>query len=313
MEKQIAFIFPGQGSQSVGMGFSLASRFPDFESLYNEYLKKADSVLGFSLSKIIQEGPAATLKNTEITQPALLTLSCAMADWLKKNDIIAQTALGHSLGEYSALVFAGTLTFEDAVQLVHSRGKFMTEAMPSSQGGMAALIGANREDAQKICEASREGDQVLEVSVVNCAGQVVISGHTDALRTAEQKAPDFGVRKVSILEVSGPFHCSLLSGAGEKLREELNKIDMKKPQLSVISNVTGQAQTEVAEIKENLVKQVSHTVLWADSVHNVGNEGTNEFIEVGSGKVLTGLMRKILPDAKCTALDAIQKLELLVA
>lgn len=313
MEKQIAFIFPGQGSQSVGMGFPLASRFSDFESLYKEYLERADEALGFSLSRIVEEGPEASLKNTEITQPALLTLSCAMAEWLKKNNVVASTALGHSLGEYSALVYAGTLNFDDAVKLVHSRGKLMNEAVPSSLGGMAALIGANREDAQKICEASREGDQVLEVSVVNCAGQVVISGHREALRTAEQKASDFGVRKVSMLEVSGPFHCSLLSGAGEKLRNELNKIEMKKPNIKVISNVTTLPQIEVSEIIENLVKQVSHTVLWSDSVHQLGDDGTDEFIEVGSGKVLTGLMRKILPDAKCTPLDTIQKLELLVA
>lgn len=313
MHKKTAFVFPGQGSQSAGMGFSLASRFEDFNQIYSKRLSEADQILGFKISKLMSKGPETELKKTEITQPALLTLSCAMADWLQQNQIEADMALGHSLGEYSALVYAGSLEFSDAVRLVHLRGKFMSEAVPNGVGGMAALLGASRAEAEEICKTFSNEQEVLEVSVVNSCGQVVVSGHSSAIQKVAEKSETLGLRKVVTLEVSGPFHCSLLKSAGDKLAAELSRIQMKDPKIPVISNVTAKPQGSINEIKMNLVAQVSKTVLWEESIREAHEEKVEDFVEIGSGKVLTGLIKKILPDARCTPLDSIQKLELLKA
>lgn len=295
------------------MGFALADRFPDFHEIYERKLKEAGSALGFELSKLMKEGPAEELKKTEFTQPALLTLSSAMGEWLDSEGIKGQLALGHSLGEYSALVYAGSLEFKTAVKLVHTRGQLMNEAVPEGIGGMAALVGAGMDDAKKLCKETSSDKALIEPSVHNSAGQIVISGHKEALDQAAEKASNFGVRKVVPLEVSGPFHCSLLKEAGEKLRRELQKANIKAPRIPVIFNATAAIAIEPDQIIENLVEQVSSTVLWADSIRQAGDEQVTEFVEIGSGKVLTGLIKKILPDAKCTPLDSIQKLELLAA
>lgn len=316
MKKNLAFVFPGQGSQSVGMGSALATRFDDFSEIYQETLASADKTLGFELSKIIQDGPAEKLKETEITQPALLAVSTAMSRWLQENDIIASTSLGHSLGEYSALVYSGSMDFEDALRVVHLRGKYMSEAVPSGTGGMAALVGASADDASKLCKAvtEKEPSLILEASAYNCSGQVVISGHMKAIDYAVEMAKDIGIRKAAKLEVSGPFHCSLLAPAGEKLGKALEEVEIRRPKHRVIANVSALPEFEPTEIRKNLIAQVSKPVLWSDSIRYVGeSEDGVEFAEVGSGKVLSGLIKKILPEAKCTALDSLQRIDVLAA
>jgi len=295
MSKKLAFIFPGQGSQTVGMGYDFAQEFPEFKPIFQKYLSIADQKLGFKLSQIIETGPAEELKKTEITQPALLTVSSAMAEFQRQKGVVAHLALGHSLGEYSALVYAGALDFSDAIHIVHKRGKFMSEAVPYGQGGMAALVGASVEDAQKLCEISAHADEVLQVSVFNCPGQIVVSGSISALERAEKNLPQVpGIRKLARLEVSGPFHCRLLEGAGTKLRDELQKVKMKSPKLPVIFNVTSKSEADPVKMIELLVNQVSKPVLWEASIREAIRLGTEDFQELGNGKVLSGLLRKIL-------------------
>jgi len=312
--RKLGFVFPGQGSQSVGMGYELAGRFEDFEKIYSQCLKEADETLGFKLSKLMKEGPADELKMTPITQPALLCLSTALGRWLSSNDIKADISLGHSLGEYSALVHSGSLSYVDALRIVHARGKFMSEALPAGAGGMAALVGASIDDARSICNAITTKDLILELAVINSPGQIVVSGHSKAIELAGEKAQNLGIRKIVKLEVSGPFHCSLLRSAGEKLGELLASIQIKQPAIPVVFNTTAKPEADPQKIIKNLIHQVSQTVLWADCVHYAGDEaGINDFIELGSGKVLTGLIRKILPDARCTPLEGLQKLALIAA
>ncbi|MGA0163760.1 MAG: ACP S-malonyltransferase [Bdellovibrionota bacterium] len=311
MTKKLAFIFPGQGSQSPGMGFELATRFEDFKLLYEKHLKLADEILDFSISTLMKEGPAEKLKHTEVTQPALLVCSVAMNRWLEAHDIRPSYCLGHSLGEYSALVAAGSLSFEDALRVVYQRGKFMNEAMPAGEGAMAALVGASDEEAVNLCKEASNDTYRVEASVFNCSGQVVISGHRQAIEEAEKKASHFGVRRFARLEVSGPFHSSLLKPAGDKLATTLEKIKIESPKVPVIANVSAQIQSQPEEIRSNLAEQVYKPVLWSESVRFVGREGIEDFVEVGSGKVLSGLIRKILPDARCTPTDGLQRLEIL--
>lgn len=316
MERKIAFVFPGQGSQSVGMGQEFAARFDDFAEIYSQYLKKSDEILGFEISELMKNGPESQLKQTEITQPALLICSCAMADWLAKHGVKAQMALGHSLGEYSALVAADSLHFDEALPLVHLRGRLMAEAIPHGEGGMLALMGASRDEAQEICDdvlKAGESHWVLAPSVFNTSGQVVVSGHQAAILEAQKAALNHGIRRAIELEVSGPFHCELLRPAGEKLEKALEAIEIRRPSIRVTSNVTALCEFNPSEIRANLVKQVFCPVLWSDCVHYAGEEGITDFIEVGSGRVLTGLIKKILPDAKCLALDGLERLELLAA
>ncbi|MBN8554746.1 MAG: ACP S-malonyltransferase [Deltaproteobacteria bacterium] len=294
----------------MGMGHALSQRFPEFEAIFKETLREADASIGFSLSQIIETGPAEKLKETEITQPALLTVSTAMARWLKGKGIRATLAIGHSLGEYSALVFSGALSFQDAVKLVQLRGRLMQNAVPLGEGGMAALIGANLETAEKIClEISKSLGAVLEPSVLNNPGQVVVSGHARAIEEAVKRGKEFGLRMVMPLEVSGPFHCSLLKSAGEALKPALFETKWHKPEVNVLSNVTAKPETESAEIVDNLVKQVYQTVRFESCLKFAEAQGCKNFVEVGSGKVLTGILKKTLPDAKCVALESLEKLE----
>lgn len=299
------------------MGFDFGSRFEDFQKIYTELLEASDEALGFKISDYMKNGPEQDLKRTEVTQPALLICSTAMARWLDAQNVKAEMALGHSLGEYSALVSSDSIRFEDALKLVHLRGQFMDQALPKGEGGMLALMGASRKDAEAICEEVLKslGDEkfILSPSVFNTSGQVVVSGHIKAIEEAQKIAENHGVRRAIQLGVSGPFHCALLEPAGEKLRAVLDDVEIRRPSVRVVSNVTASTCFDPAEIKENLVKQVSKPVLWADSVRYAVDEGITDFIEVGSGRVLTGLIRKILPDVKCLALDSLERIELLVA
>ena len=313
MTKKYGFLFPGQGSQSVGMGFSLASRFPEFEVIFSETLREADATLNFPISNIIKEGPAEKLKETDITQPALLIVSTAVGRWLKSKGVSAAAALGHSLGEYSALVHAEAISFKDALKLVHLRGKLMQTAVPSGQGGMAALIGATPEAAQKLCEAlGKSAGKVLEPSAYNSPGQVVVSGHIEAIDEAVKRAKEFSVRMATKLEVSGPFHCSLLKRAGEELGIALNNTSISAPSIPVISNTTALPEKTADEIRDNLTRQVFQAVRWEESLRYISKQGINSFLEVGSGKVLTGLLKKNLPEAECTPIETIENLNALI-
>jgi [acyl-carrier-protein] S-malonyltransferase len=280
------------------MGYSLIEQFPEFEIILNETLREADACIGFSLSSIIREGPAEKLKETEITQPALLAVSTAVSRWLKASGKMGQAALGHSLGEYSALVHAESLRFQDAIRLVYLRGQLMQSAVPSGQGGMLALIGADEAKAQKLCDAiTSETGKILEISVLNNPGQVVVSGQAEAMEAALPRLKEFGIRMGAKLEVSGPFHCSLLREAGRKLRVALNETEVMLPQIPVYSNVTGQVHTSVESIRELLERQVFECVRFENCVRSAFADGATHFTEVGHGQVLQGIVKKVHSDA----------------
>lgn len=304
MSDKYCFIFPGQGSQFVGMGYSLLTRFPDFEMILSETLREAEAHLGFSLSKILKEGPAEKLKETEVTQPALVSVSTAVGRWLKHRGVQADAALGHSVGEYSALVHAEAIEFKDAVKLVQIRGRLMQNAVPMGEAGMGALIGGTPESATALCDAiQKESRLVLEVSLLNAPGQIVISGHKKALEVATQKLKEFGIRKMVLLEVSGPFHCSLLESAGKELATALRSVKIAPPIVPVISNVTALPEKSDTEIRQNLQAQVSKAVLWEKSIRYIAGQGFTRFLEVGAGNVLSGIVKKILPDAVVTPFE----------
>ena len=294
------------------MGLDLAKRFSDYDLILSETFREADAALGFSLSSIIKEGPAEKLKQTELTQPALLTVSTAMGRWLKSRGIVAQAMLGHSLGEYSALVHAEVLAFKDAIRLVHLRGELMQSAIPAGEGGMAALISATPESAVALCARIEAATgQVLEVSAYNAPGQIVISGHSTAIDQAILLGKEFGIRSAIKLQVSGPFHCRLLQGAGEKLKIALDQIEFYETAIPVIANTTALAQKAPTEIRGNLVDQVSKAVRFEESIRSIAEEfRACPFIEVGSGKVLTGLIKKILPEAECQPLESLETFSL---
>jgi len=275
-----AFVFPGQGAQAIGMGKGLAE----------EYLDKANQILGFDLKKICFEGPEDQLKQTAITQPAILTVSIAMfKQQTTDNKQQTQFVAGHSLGEYSALVAAGSISFEDAVKTVHLRGKFMQEAVPIGEGAMAAILGGERSVIENICQ---EICQVWPANY-NAPGQIVISGQKSAVNAACEKLKAAGVKRTIPLAVSAPFHCPLMQPAADKLKAELDKIEIKDATIPIIANVTAKPVTSSAEIKDLLIKQVTGSVLWEDSVKYMLSQGVDNFIEVGPGKVLTGLIKKI--------------------
>ncbi len=284
MTHQISFVFPGQGSQSVGMGKDLAENFLD----------RANAVLGFDLKKTVFEGPEDELKKTEIQQPAIFTVSVAAFESLKAKGLSPVAVAGHSLGEYSALYAAGVISFEDGVQTVNLRGKFMQEAVPAGQGAMAALLGGDRETIANIC---KETGNVWPANF-NSPGQVVISGTKDGVAQASEKLKAAGVKKIIPLAVSAPFHCPLMQPAAEKLTAQLDKINFNDAKVPVYANVTAQPVTSASQIKQLLIKQVTGSVLWEDSVQKMVADGVNEFIEVGPGKVLTGLVKKIAPSVE---------------
>ena len=277
-----AFVFPGQGSQAVGMGKELAEK----------YLDQAGEILGFDLKKICFDGPEEELKRTEIQQPAIFTVSVAAFNKISSLVPRPSFVAGHSLGEYSALHAAGVLSFEDGVRLVHLRGKFMQEAVPQGQGAMAAVLGADNKVVKEVCAAVGN----VWPANFNSPGQVVISGTKEGIAAAGEKLKAAGAKKIIPLAVSAPFHCPLMRPAADKLKKELEKIDLHDAQVPVIANVTAQPVTSACEIRELLYKQVTGSVLWEDSVKRMVADGVTQFIEVGPGKVLTGLIKKIAPN-----------------
>lgn len=284
---KIAFVFPGQGSQSVGMGRGFA------ENL----LEEANFVLGFSLTKLCFEGPEEELNKTENTQPAILAVSVAAYELLKKKGIKPDVMAGHSLGEYSALVVAEALSFRDAVKLVHLRGKYMQEAVPQGKGAMAAVLNLEKEKVEECCKKA-ESKGVVSPANFNSPVQVVISGEKEAVEEASRLCKEAGAKRVIPLKVSAPFHCSLMQKAADKLKAQLDAITISDAKIKVVANVNAQEEVSAFKIKQNLISQVTGAVLWVDSVKKMLSDGDTAFIEVGPGKVLCGLINKIDPTAE---------------
>lgn len=296
----IAFVFPGQGAQYAGMGLALAERYP----LAAEYFRRADDALGFSLSTICFEGPEEVLRQTPITQPAILTVSMAYHALLVQAGLVPGMAAGLSLGEYTALAAAGAFEFEDAVRLVHLRGRFMEEAVPSGRGSMLAVMGLDAAAVQAACaEAEAAAAGVVEPANYNCPGQIVVAGELDALERTAAILQARGARRVVPLSVSGPFHCRLLAPAGERLAAELDRVPMKQATIPVISNVGAQPVKDPGEIRAALVSQVSRPVLWEQSVRTMLSMGAAGFVEVGPGKTLSAFIRKIDRQVPCDAVE----------
>jgi len=285
----LAFLFPGQGSQEVGMGRALAERSPAAAAVWAE----ADDALGFALSTLCFEGPAADLALTANTQPAVLTTSVAAAAALAERGVIPGLAAGHSLGEYSALVVAGALRFAEAVRLVRRRGEFMQEAVSVGTGAMAALLGVELATAEQVCAEAAQGE-VVGVANINSPGQIVIAGHRTAVERAVTAAAARGGKKSVLLPVSAPFHCALMKPAADRLAVELERVAVSDPRVPVIRNVDGGVTRTADEVRPFLVKQVASPVLWTDCVERLAREGATGFLEVGPGRVLTGLLKRTL-------------------
>ncbi|WP_277288263.1 ACP S-malonyltransferase [Veillonella montpellierensis] len=284
-----AFVFPGQGSQKVGMMQDLYNAYPIVKQRFEE----ADEALGYSITKLCFEGPDTELVKTANTQPAILTASVACYEVLKEKGYTPDIVGGHSLGEYSALVAAGVLDFKDAVYLVHKRGQYMQEAVPLGEGSMAAILALPRENVIAICAEVDATVGSVQAVNFNCPGQIVIAGATKAVEIAAEKMKDAGAKRAVILPVSAPFHSRLMEPAALRLEEELNTITIHDAQIPVVANVTASILTKGADIKKSLVVQAAHPVLWEDCVMQMVNYGVEAFVEVGPGKVLTGFTKKI--------------------
>jgi [acyl-carrier-protein] S-malonyltransferase len=294
----IAFLFPGQGSQKVGMGKALADAHPEARAAFEE----ADAALP-GLTRVIFEGPDDQLTLTENTQPAILATSIAACRVLATRGIEPAFVAGHSLGEYSANVAAGTFSFSDAVRIVRRRGQYMQQAVPVGHGAMAAILGLDAEQVRQACEEAAQGE-VVSPANINGAGQVVIAGTKDAVQRAGERARALGARRAIPLPVSAPFHCALMKPAEERLAPELRALTTRDPRVPIVANVDAAPKRDARSAIEALVRQVSAPVRWEDVVRRLATEGVTTYVEVGPGTVLSGLVRKILPDARSVNIAA---------
>ena len=286
----IAFVFPGQGAQKVGMGRSLVERFPICRDAFDE----ADAALGESLSTLCFEGPEDRLMLTENTQPAILAMSVAVWRLVLSHGLTASFAAGHSLGEYSAHVAAGTLSYRDALRTVRRRGRYMQDAVPAGEGAMAAILGLDRDGVTRACdEIAAETGRIVSPANLNAPGQVVIAGHADAVMQAGERARALGAKRAIPLAVSAPFHCALMKPAEERLAPELRALSVKDPSIPVIANVDAEPKRDAAAAVDALIRQVSSPVRWEEVVRRLVAEGVTTCIELGPGSVLAGLIKKI--------------------
>ena len=286
---KIAFVFPGQGSQGIGMGQEFYEKYTAAKAVFDI----ADQQLGFSISQLCFADSQGQLSNTAYTQPALLTASIACLAVLKEKGVTADYMAGHSLGEYTSLVASGSIQLADGVKLVHQRGLIMNDAVLPGQGAMAAVLGLEQDALESICVQLTRDGKLVEIANFNCPGQIVISGSREGVEQASEMAKAEGAKKVVALQVSGPFHSSLMEEASSRLAKTLDSIDMQPVSVPVITNVNGNILTDSKEIKKMLVEQIKSPVRWEDCVKNLINLGVTTFIEVGPGKVLSGLIKKI--------------------
>ncbi len=302
---KLAFVFPGQGAQAVGMGKDFCEQYDVARKLFAQ----ADEALGYSIKDMCFDGPAEDLKLTANTQPAILTMSVIANEILKEHGVQPDVVGGHSLGEYSALVAADVLDFQDAVLLVHKRGQFMQEAVPVGQGGMAAIIGLADEVIIDACEkATRAAGEVQAVNF-NCPGQTVIAGTNKGVEAAVELLKEAGAKKAVILPVSAPFHSTLMKPAGIKLAAELDKVEIRDARIPVVSNYTGELEHTAAEIKANLVAQADHPVKWIACVNAMKVFGADTFVEAGPGKTLCGFNRRIDKELKSMNVENLETLQ----
>ena len=297
-------LFPGQGSQSIGMGLEFYKNFNSVKQIFAE----ADEKLKYSISKIILEGPENELQSTKNTQPAILTVSYSIFKILSEEFGLNLNSYkyfaGHSLGEYSALVCSESLNFNDAVYLLHERGKAMQEAVPIGKGSMIAILGLKTDEIQDLIDSRKNKKGICEIANDNAEGQVIVSGDKDDVKDFQIQLKEKNIKTIP-LKVSAPFHCLLMRPAAEKMEEKINKTNFKSPKINIINNVTAGPENDAEKIKKLLIDQIYSTVRWRESILNMHKEGIKNFVEIGPGKVLTGMVKRTIKGANCFSINSI--------
>jgi [acyl-carrier-protein] S-malonyltransferase len=307
---KIAFVFPGQGAQAVGMGKDVY----DANEAARRRFEEADAALGEKLTELVFHGPEEALRQTANTQPALLATSIAYLEAFRAAGLTPDYVAGHSLGEYSALVAAGVLDYADAVRTVRARGRFMEQAVPGGRGAMAAVLGAEREPLAALCAAVSGEVGVVELANVNCPGQIVVSGSKEGVQAVSERVKEIGAKRAIALEVSGPFHSSLMRPAAEELQRTLQAVPLRDAAVPVVANVTARPVSDAETIRRLLVEQVVSPVLWEDTIAWLATEGgVDTFVEIGSGSVLAGLIKKTDKNVKVFSINSVSAMDAYLA